>query len=132
MTAITMTATNPVRAAILRLRAPSPSKEHVAPCVVPMSGPSALGAAKVAALDGLRRGGGGRRFQQLACEEVHEQAVVPRAVAATLVLAKDADGPEPDPGVGPDRAIVVGRRVDRDPVVAAGVDQPAGDRPHRI
>src|SRR4029078_4486795 len=99
MTTITMTATNPVRAAILRLRAPSPSKERVAPCVVLMSGPSLLGADKGGALDGLGRRGGGRRFQQLACEEVHQQAVVPRAVAATLVFAPAAGGTDPAPGV---------------------------------
>ena len=68
---------------------------------------------------------------QLVGEEVHEQAVVPRAVGAALVAAQHADLTEAELAVGADRPLVVDGRVDREAVVVALVDQPAGGEPQR-
>jgi hypothetical protein len=69
---------------------------------------------------------------QLVREQVHQQPVMPRPVEIALVATHDPDRPEPDRGVGPDGALVGGGRVDRQAMVAAGLDQPSGDRPDRI
>ena len=56
-------------------------------------------------------------------EQIHEQPVVPGAIAAALVLAHHADGLEADLLVAADRAGVARRGVDGHPVVAAVVDE---------
>ena len=48
------------------------------------------------------------------------------AVAAALVLAHDPDGTEANLGVAADRRLVGGGRVDRDPVMAALLEQEPG------
>src|SRR5258708_29070328 len=50
------------------------------------------------------------------------------AVARALVLAHDADGAEGDPGVDADCLLVGGRRVDRDPVMTALLEQVPGQQ----
>src|SRR4051812_4620381 len=65
---------------------------------------------------------------QLALQHVHEQAVMPRTAGAALGAARDPDAAEADALVAADRDGVVGRRVDRDPVVAALLEQPSRDR----
>src|SRR4051794_25345965 len=69
---------------------------------------------------------------QLALQHVHQQAVMPRTVGAALVAAHDPDGAEADALVAADRDGVVGRRVDRDPVVTAVLEQPSRDRSDRV
>jgi methylmalonyl-CoA/ethylmalonyl-CoA epimerase len=69
---------------------------------------------------------------QLAAEQVHQQAVVEGAVGAALVLAHDPDGAEAHLGVAADGRLVGGRRVDRDPVVAALLEQEPGQQPDRL
>src|SRR5258708_11161295 len=51
------------------------------------------------------------------------------AVAAALVLAHDADRAEAHLGIAADCLVVGGRRVDRDPVMAALVEQVPGQQP---
>ena len=58
-------------------------------------------------------------------EQLHQQPVVPRAVGGSLVLPHDADAHEPDRLVAADRPLVGGRRVDRQAMVAAVLDQMA-------
>ena len=72
------------------------------------------------------------RSIELAREQVHEQAVPPRSIRRTPVLAHDADRTEADFLVGSDRRDVVGRRVDSEPVVSPLVDQVARERSHRV
>src|SRR3954469_9346170 len=69
---------------------------------------------------------------QLAVQQVHQQPVMPRTVGTALVAAHDPDRPEADALVAADRDRVVGGRVDRDPVVAALVEQPPRHRPDRV
>ncbi len=57
---------------------------------------------------------------------------MPRAVGAAFVLAHDADGAESDLPIGADRPLVGGRRVDRQAVMPALLEQVAGDRPDRV
>jgi catechol 2,3-dioxygenase-like lactoylglutathione lyase family enzyme len=71
------------------------------------------------------------RFQ-LVAEQVHQQAVVEGAVGSALVLAHDPDGSEAHLGVTADGRLVGGRRVDRDPVVAALLEQEPGQQPDRL
>jgi hypothetical protein len=69
---------------------------------------------------------------ELAREQIHEQTAAPGPVRRTPVLAHDADGAEADLLVGADRTRVVGGRVDREPVVAALLDQVPRERPYRV
>jgi methylmalonyl-CoA/ethylmalonyl-CoA epimerase len=69
---------------------------------------------------------------QLVAEQVHQQAVVERAVGSALVLAHDPDGAEAHLGVAADGRLVGGRRVDRDPVVAPLLEQEPGQQPDRL
>lgn len=69
---------------------------------------------------------------QLVAEQVHQQAVMELAVAAPLVLAHDADGPEAHLGVAADGLDVGRRRVDGDPVMAALLEQELGQQPDRL
>src|SRR3954451_20113327 len=69
---------------------------------------------------------------QLALQQIHQQAVMPRTVGAALVLAHDADRTEPDALVAADRDGVVRGRIDRDPVMAAVVEEPSCDGPNRL
>ena len=48
---------------------------------------------------------------------------MPPAVGAALVLAQDADAAEADLFVGPDGPLVRGGRIDRDPMVAADLEE---------
>src|SRR4051794_7416844 len=57
---------------------------------------------------------------------------MPRTVGAALVAAHHPDRPEADALVAADRDRVVGGRIDRDPVMAALVEQPPRDRPDRL
>ena len=57
---------------------------------------------------------------------------MPVAARQALVLAHDADGLEADLLVGADGGGVVGRRVDRQPVVAALVDEVVRHRPDGV
>src|SRR5262249_8552967 len=50
------------------------------------------------------------------------------AARAPLVLAHHADAAEAHPGVAADRPFVGGRRVDRDPVMAAPLEQVPGEQ----
>jgi hypothetical protein len=64
----------------------------------------------------------------LASEQFHQQAVVPAfAFDVPLVTSHDAHWPEADPFVAPDRGGVRRRRVDREAVMAALVDQVSHD-----
>src|SRR4051812_47164670 len=69
---------------------------------------------------------------QLGAQEVHQQPVVEGAVGSPLVLAHDPDRPEPDPLVAADGPHVGHCRVDREPVVAAVVEQEAGQERDRL
>src|SRR4051794_26930942 len=69
---------------------------------------------------------------QFAGQHLHQKAVVPGAVRAALVLAHHADRAEPDALVAADRDRVVDGRIDRDPVVAALLEQPPRDGAHRL
>src|ERR1700754_733237 len=69
---------------------------------------------------------------QLVVQEIHQQAVVPGAVAAALVAAHDADGAEADALVAADRGRVRDGRVDRDAVMAARAEEPSRDGPDRV
>src|SRR6266536_1670428 len=71
-------------------------------------------------------------FGQFATEQVHEQAIVEMAVAAALVLAHDADRAEAHRGVAADGLSVGGRRVNRDPVMTALVEQEPGEQPDSL
>ena len=53
---------------------------------------------------------------------------MPLAVCPALVAAHDPDALEPEPLVASDRPLVGDGRVDRDPVVAASLEEPAGQR----
>ena len=70
---------------------------------------------------GRRRANTSSRGQQ-----VHQQAVAPRAVRALLVLAQHADRSEAELPVDRDRRLVLGCRVDGQPVVAACFDEVRG------
>src|SRR5436190_16138577 len=66
-------------------------------------------------------------------DELHEQTVVPAfAFGIPLVPAHHSDWLEAGLFVGADRGHVVGSRVDRDPVVAALLDQLSGDSAYRL
>src|SRR6266581_646755 len=71
-------------------------------------------------------------FGQFSTEQVHEQAIVEMAVAAALVLAHDADRAEAHRGVAADGLSVGGRRVNRDPVMTALVEQEPGEQPDSL
>jgi hypothetical protein len=62
---------------------------------------------------------------QLVGQQVHREGVDPAPVTQSLVPPEPADRPETDPGVGRDGTVVVGRRVDRQAVVAGGEGAPA-------
>ena len=70
-----------------------------------------------------RRGGSA----QVLAEEVEQQAVVPGAVGATLVLPHHSDPLEADALVRPDRALVGDGGVDGEAVVPALVEEPVGE-----
>jgi hypothetical protein len=57
---------------------------------------------------------------------------VPAAVGISLVAAHDADRSEPHASVGADRLLVVGGRVDGEAVMAALLEQVAGQGPDRV
>lgn len=57
---------------------------------------------------------------------------MPLAVGLALVPAHDADPAEADLLVGADRARVLERGIDRQAVVAAHVEEPAREQPHRL
>jgi hypothetical protein len=78
---------------------------------------------------GFRAGGWPRKF---VAEEIHQQPVVELAVAAALILAHDADGPEAHLGVGADGPEVGRGRVDGDPVMIALLEQEPGQQPDRL
>ena len=65
-------------------------------------------------------------------EHLHQEPVVERPVGSLLVGAHDPDPTEADLLVGADRGRVVGRRVDREPVVTALLDQVPREDPHRL
>jgi hypothetical protein len=69
---------------------------------------------------------------ELFLEQVHQQPVVPDTVGAALVLAHDPDPAEAHLLVGADRRRVVGRRIDREPMVAALLKEVAGEDPDRL
>ena len=75
---------------------------------------------------------GTARSDELVGEQVHQQPVVPRAVAPAFVPPHRPDRSEPDGGVGPDRPLVRGGGIDRQAVVATPLDEPARDRPDRV
>ena len=76
----------------------------------------------------LGRGRALLRLAVIAREQLHEQAVVPALAAeVALVAAHDAHAAEADLLVAADRGRVLGRGIDRDPVMATLVDQ-AGER----
>jgi hypothetical protein len=54
------------------------------------------------------------------------------AVGAALVLAHDPDRPEAHLGIAADGPFVMGRRVNRDPVVAAFREQVPGQQRDRL
>src|SRR5258708_12031995 len=54
------------------------------------------------------------------------------AVAAALVLAHDADRAEAHLAIAADCLVVGGRRVDRDPVMTALVEQVPGQQPNSL
>ncbi len=90
----------------------------------------------LASLARVARGLGGRRWRpalaQFACEQIHEQAVVPGAVGAAFVRAHHADRAETDAPIGGDRPFVGRGWIDRQPMMAANIDEPAGDGADRI
>src|SRR5215211_75114 len=59
-------------------------------------------------------------------EEVHEQAIMERAVRAELVASHHTDRPEADLLVRADGRDVVGSRIDYEPVVAQIINEVAG------
>ena len=71
-------------------------------------------------------------LDQLPSEQIHQQPVVPRAVRSLFVRAQHADRSEPDLLVGADRGRVVGRRIDREPMVTALLDQVPGEHEDRL
>ena len=69
------------------------------------------------------------RLAELLGEEVHEQTVMPPGpVGVALVAAQDPDRAEAHRRIATDDRLVVGRRVDHQPVVALVVHQLAGQR----
>src|SRR3954449_9092613 len=72
------------------------------------------------------------RASEVLGEQVHQEAVVPAAVAAAFVLAQAADGTEADLLIRPDRAVVVGGRVDREAVMTALAHEPVDDGPEGL
>src|SRR5215207_5979592 len=84
-------------------------------------------------LTGLVKCGGTQSSRiELACEQIHKQAVAPSPLRRTPVLAHDADGAEANLLVRADRRHVVGRRVDRKTVMSPLVNQVARERSHRV
>src|SRR5918997_2206734 len=73
-----------------------------------------------------------RSAAELFLEHVHEQPVVPDAVGAALVPTHDPHLAEAHPFVSADRCRVVGRRVDREAMVAAPLEEIAGEHPNRF
>src|SRR4029079_7909829 len=69
---------------------------------------------------------------QLAGEHVHQEPVMELAGDAAFVAAHNPDRPEADLLVGPDRAGVGGRGIDRQAVVTTLLEQPARDGPNGI
>ena len=57
---------------------------------------------------------------------------MPGAIGAAFVSAHDADRPEAHGPVSPDCPLVGGRRIDRDPVMAAFLEQESGERPDGV
>jgi hypothetical protein len=65
-------------------------------------------------------------------QQVEQQAVLPDALRVAPVAAKDPNPLEPDRFVRADRRLVRDGGVDRQPVVPALIDQPAGKCPHGV
>jgi hypothetical protein len=69
---------------------------------------------------------------ELTREQVHEQAIPPRSIRRTPVLAHEAGRTEANLLIGSDRRSVICRRVDREPMMSSLIDQVAGERSHRV
>jgi len=69
---------------------------------------------------------------QFVAEQIHQQPVMEAAIAAAFVLAHDPDGPEAHLGIAADRLMIGGCRIDRDPVMAALLEQEPGQQPDRL
>src|ERR687898_1614189 len=69
---------------------------------------------------------------ELFLEHVHQQPVVPDAVGAALVVAHDPDPAKAHLLVSTDRRRVVGRRIDREAMVATLPEEVAGEQPDRF
>src|SRR5215210_2010428 len=65
-------------------------------------------------------------------KQIHQQPVVPGSVGAALVVAHDPDPAEAHLLVSTDRSRVVGRRIDREAMVATLLEEVAGEQPDRF
>jgi hypothetical protein len=65
-------------------------------------------------------------------EHFHKQPIVPNAIGAVLVLAHDPDSAEAHPFVSADCNRVVGRRIDREAMMAALLEEVLGENPNRF
>jgi hypothetical protein len=65
-------------------------------------------------------------------QQVEQQPVLPDPFRVAPVAAKDTHPLEPDRFVRADRRLVREGGVDRQPVVPALVDEPAGECPHGV
>src|SRR5215216_7339216 len=65
-------------------------------------------------------------------QQVQQQTIVPAAVRGAFVATHDPHRSKPHALVGADRPLVVGRGIDRDAVVAAVLEQKAGQGPDRV
>src|ERR687890_1858828 len=65
-------------------------------------------------------------------KHVHQQPVVPGSVGAALVVAHDPDPAEAHLLVSADRSRVVGRRIDRETMVATLLEEVAGEQTDRF
>src|SRR4029079_19114651 len=69
----------------------------------------------------------GTSVYKLVRQELHQQPVDPRTVGHPLIATHRADPPETDLLVRADRVLVIGGRVDGDPMMTVFFDQAAGD-----
>src|SRR5919112_5449148 len=65
-------------------------------------------------------------------KHIHQQPVVPGTVGAALVVAHNPDPAEVHLLVSTDRSRVVGRRIDRETMVATLLEEVAGEQPDRF